>query len=134
MTTAIGPHIMNSVIDLEAQQEVAQAAPLAGALFPLSHHRRSDNGSQGRGGRSRDARNGYPWASHRRHRQCRKFTAVRIYWPRYQRRGTVSYPTDRRYDLYLALLSHLEMILLQDPGEATSLRRTPTNPAAAMMS
>ncbi len=32
------PHIMSSVIDLESQQ-VAQAAPRAGAFFPLSHHR-----------------------------------------------------------------------------------------------
>ncbi len=51
------PHIMSSVIDLESQQ-VAQAVPRAGAFFPLSHHRRSGNGSQGRGGRNRDARNG----------------------------------------------------------------------------
>jgi hypothetical protein len=36
---------MSSVIDLEAQQ-VAQATPRAGAFFPLSHHRRSGNGSQ----------------------------------------------------------------------------------------
>jgi hypothetical protein len=80
---------MSSVIDLEAQQ-VAQAAPGAGAFFPLSHHRRCGNNSQGRGARSRDARNGYPWASRQ---QCRKFTAVGVYRPRYQRRGTVSYLT-----------------------------------------
>jgi hypothetical protein len=42
---ATGLHTMSSVIDLEAQQ-VAQAAPPAGAFFPLSHHRRSSNGSQ----------------------------------------------------------------------------------------
>jgi hypothetical protein len=73
-------HIMSSVIDLEAQQ-VAQTAPRAGAFFPLSHRRRSGNGSRGRGGRNRGARNGYPWASHQ---QCRRFTAVGVYWPRYQ--------------------------------------------------
>jgi hypothetical protein len=39
------PHIMSSVIDLEAQQ-VAQTAPRASAFFPLSHHRLSGNGSR----------------------------------------------------------------------------------------
>jgi hypothetical protein len=40
------PHIMSSVIDLEAQQ-VAQTAPRAGAFFfSFSHHRPSGNGSR----------------------------------------------------------------------------------------
>jgi hypothetical protein len=36
---------MSSVIDLEAQQ-VAQAAPRAGAFFPVSHQRQNGNRSQ----------------------------------------------------------------------------------------
>ena len=84
-------HIMSHVVDLEAQQQVAQVtvAPRATGEFFFSSFlitvEASGNGLRPRGrcGRSRDAaRNGYPWASNE---QCRKFTAVR---------GTVSYLTD----------------------------------------
>jgi hypothetical protein len=40
---------MNSDIDLEAQQ-VARAAPRAGAFFPVCRHRRSGNDSRDVGG------------------------------------------------------------------------------------
>jgi hypothetical protein len=74
---------MSSEIDLETGQ-VARAIPRAGGFFysflMTLHPVGSVNGSRGRGGRSRDARNGYPWASHESYR---KFTAVGDYWPRY---------------------------------------------------
>ena len=77
---------MNTDIDLEAGQVAQATAPRAGAfshsLLIAIHSVRSVNVSQRRDGKSRDARNGYFWASHE---QCGKLAAVGSYchWPRY---------------------------------------------------
>ena len=73
---------MGSDIDLETGQ-AAQVTPRAGEFFHALitlNSLRSVSGSRGRSGKSRDARNGYPWASHE---QGGKLTAVGSYWPKY---------------------------------------------------
>ena len=105
------PHIMSSDIDLESQQaDIVDIAALAAAT--------SD--SESRAGEffpslitiefvTRRGWGRYFWASHQ---QCHKSTASGGYWPR----CTVSRLTCWRCDIYLALPSYPEVMILYVTG------------------